>query len=190
MDRIIDQAPYAMWISDTNGTVQRVNPALKNFLNLSDEQLVGKYNVFEDPAAKRQGLLPQFKTVYDDLKSIRFTCGWDGKDYSKLDLEKANSVVLEGTMFPILNPEGELTNVVLNWIDVTEQKKAQDALNAEHQFSKSVIETAQAIIVVLDTEGRIVRYNRYLDELSGYKLEETKGKDWFSTFLPDRKSVV
>jgi len=36
----------------------------------------------------------------------------------------------------------------------------------------------------LDTEGRIVRFNPYMEAISGYSLEEVKGKDWFSTFLP------
>ncbi len=54
-------------------------------------------------------------------------------------------------------------------------------------FAESVIDTAQAIVLVLDKQGRIVRFNRYFEEISGYELDEVRGKDWFTTFLPQRE---
>ncbi len=64
-------------------------------------------------------------------------------------------------------------------------KQGEEALRKEKDFSESLIDTAQAIILVLDTEGRIIRFNPYMEELCGYTLDEVKGKDWFSTFLPE-----
>ncbi len=58
-----------------------------------------------------------------------------------------------------------------------------EALRQERDFAESLIDTAQAIVLVLDTEGRIVRFNPFMEALSGYRLEEVRGKDWFSTFL-------
>jgi len=48
-----------------------------------------------------------------------------------------------------------------------------------------LIDTAQAIVAVLDKEGRIISINHFMEEVSGYKSEEVKGKSWF-TFLPER----
>ena len=59
-------------------------------------------------------------------------------------------------------------------------------MRQERDFAESLIETAQAIVVVLDTAGRIVRTNPYLEELSGYQQDEIRGKDWFTTFVPER----
>jgi two-component system NtrC family sensor kinase len=75
--------------------------------------------------------------------------------------------------------------------EVTERKRVEDVLRTERDFAESLIEMAQAIILVLDPEGRIVRFNPYLEELSGYRLEEVQGQDWFATFLPesDRESM-
>lgn len=56
-------------------------------------------------------------------------------------------------------------------------------LIAEKDFAEGLIETARAIVLVLDTEGRIVRFNPYMEQLSGYRLEEVAGLDWFDTFL-------
>ena len=128
LNRIIDQSPFATWISDSEGTLQRANPALKRLLNLTDEQLVGKYNVLNDTIAERQGLQPLFRTVFEDGKTVTFSLEWDGNDMPSMDLKGSNTVNIEANMFPIHNSEGKLTNVVLNWIDITERKQAEEAL--------------------------------------------------------------
>ena len=67
----------------------------------------------------------------------------------------------------------------------TNLKTSRAALQQERDYVESLFDTAQCILVVLDTEGRIVRYNQYMEQLSGHPLAKTKGSDWFSTFLPD-----
>jgi len=70
--------------------------------------------------------------------------------------------------------------------DITEQKQTEEALRKERNFSQSIIDTAQAIILVLNPDGTIAEFNPYMEELSGYSIEEVRGKDWFETFLPER----
>ena len=67
-----------------------------------------------------------------------------------------------------------------------EARSALRTLKSERDFAESLVNTAQAIILVLDAKGRIVRFNPYLERISGYSLDEVRGKDWFSTFLPER----
>lgn len=75
--------------------------------------------------------------------------------------------------------------------DITAKKEAEAAVIRERDFAETLIDTARAIILILDTDGRIVRFNSYLEEISGYALEDMRGKDWFSSFLPpsDHESV-
>lgn len=70
--------------------------------------------------------------------------------------------------------------------ELARRVQTEAALRRERDFAEGLIETAQAVVLVLDTEGRIVRFNPYMEELSGYRLEEVLGKDWFTTFLPTR----
>ena len=72
----------------------------------------------------------------------------------------------------------ELANEIAN------HKKTENELLKERNFAEGLIDTAQAIILVLDEEGKIIKFNPFLEKLSGYTLEEMKGKDWFSNFLP------
>ena len=69
---------------------------------------------------------------------------------------------------------------------IIEQKRTEDGLFKEHEFSQNLLNTAQAIIVFLDPAGYIVNINPFMEELSGYRLDEVKGKEWFSTFNPER----
>ncbi|MBN1435570.1 MAG: PAS domain S-box protein [Sedimentisphaerales bacterium] len=310
LNRIIDQSPFAMWIADAQGVLQRANPALKKMLNVTDQQIVGIYNVLEDPVVEKQGFIPLIRSAFEEGKTVSFTCSWSGADIPFWNFEHARSVEIEATMFPIHNPEGELTNVVLQWIDITKRKQAEEALRHSEQrlrwalqgagggvwdwdvapdkiwwseevyelwgvdrdtvlnldailaliheedrdlfkqtversisqhtdyhcefrihhkskgqlwmasygraiydregqavrmlgitlditerkqaeeklrrqkeFESSLINTAPVIIMVLDKQGRIVRFNSYMEHLSGYHFEEVQGKDWFDTFL-------
>ncbi len=64
------------------------------------------------------------------------------------------------------------------------RKQTEEQLQQQKEFAESLVNTAQAIVLVLDTVGRVVRINPYLENLSGYRLEEVEGKDWFRTFVP------
>ncbi len=68
--------------------------------------------------------------------------------------------------------------------DITNRKRIEEELRSERDFAEDLINLARAIVLVLDTQGKIIRFNQYLEDISGYSLEEVKGKDWFTTFLP------
>ncbi|MFS8883453.1 response regulator, partial [Synechococcus sp. R55.3] len=57
-----------------------------------------------------------------------------------------------------------------------EREKAERSLKQERDFTNAVIDTAGALVVVLDPEGHILRFNRAAEQLSGYSLAEVKGR--------------
>ncbi|MBU1108884.1 MAG: response regulator [Candidatus Riflebacteria bacterium] len=65
-------------------------------------------------------------------------------------------------------------------------------LQSQRDFAETLINTAQAVILLLDQQGKIVHFNPYFAELSGYCLEEVLGKNWFDIFLTegDRDKVA
>jgi PAS domain S-box-containing protein len=73
--------------------------------------------------------------------------------------------------------------------EITERVRAEETLRQERDFAEKLVETAQVIVLVLDTEGRIVRFNPYMEEISGYHLEEVQDQDWFTTFLSERNTT-
>jgi two-component system cell cycle sensor histidine kinase/response regulator CckA len=76
--------------------------------------------------------------------------------------------------------------------DVTERKATEEARQREHAFVESLIDTAPIMVVVLDAEGHIVRFNDCAERITGYELEEVLGESWIATLVPeeDRASVA
>lgn len=68
-------------------------------------------------------------------------------------------------------------------LDITELYKARKDLQTERDFSNAVIQLAGSLVMVLDRKGRIVRFNKACEILSGYTYQEIKGQV-FKDFLP------
>ncbi|MDD3044263.1 MAG: response regulator [Candidatus Delongbacteria bacterium] len=64
-----------------------------------------------------------------------------------------------------------------------ERKKVHDNLYAQKQFSENIINTAGAIIMVLDETGRISRINEFFREMTGFRTEEVKNKNFARSFV-------
>ncbi len=61
-------------------------------------------------------------------------------------------------------------------LDITERVQAVHALEHERQFLTAVLDTVAALVLVLDTEGRIVGFNRACERLTGWSADEVRGK--------------
>lgn len=84
----------------------------------------------------------------------------------------------------VCNENEEVIRLFGTTQDITERKNIEELLRAEKEFAEGLIEIAQAVVLVLDAKARIVRFNPYFEDISGYTLQEVKGKDWFTTFIP------
>lgn len=71
--------------------------------------------------------------------------------------------------------------------DLGRQKQSQVELQKERDFSRAVIETVSSIIIVLDREGRVVRFNRACEQLTGYTFAEVRGKPFWEIVVPPDK---
>jgi PAS domain S-box-containing protein len=60
--------------------------------------------------------------------------------------------------------------------DITELKRTEEALQEERNVASAILHTVGALVVVLDPQGRIVRFNRACEQVSGYSFEEVKEK--------------
>src|SRR5436309_1661040 len=67
--------------------------------------------------------------------------------------------------------------------DITELKQVQEALQEERKLVSAIFDTVGALIVVLDPEGRIERFNRACEQMTGYRFEEARGRYMWELFL-------
>lgn len=62
--------------------------------------------------------------------------------------------------------------------------EVQQALKDERDFSQSILDTANSMIVCLDADARITAFNRECERVTGYRREEVLGERWPDLFLP------
>ncbi|MDD5455147.1 MAG: PAS domain S-box protein, partial [Candidatus Ratteibacteria bacterium] len=82
--------------------------------------------------------------------------------------------------------DGQITGIRSTMQDITQHKQDEEEIKREKEFTESIFNTAPVIILVLDTKANIINFNSYMENLTDYKLEEVKGKNWFDTFLPEK----
>ncbi len=150
LDTVIDKNPFAMWILDHKGTVIRTNNSLLKTINLKEDQVIGKYNVLKDRNLDKQGVMPEIRRVFENHESIRFAIYWKAANAGDIEFNGARDMYIDVSMFPIINPEGELSNVVCQWVEVTEQKLVETELkelkeNLENQVKEKTRELNEKV---------------------------------------------
>jgi PAS domain S-box-containing protein len=68
--------------------------------------------------------------------------------------------------------------------DGTARQQAEESARKERDLSAAVLETAGALIVVLDKQGRITRFNRACEALTGYSAAEVLGRVFWEFLVP------
>ncbi|MCE5239716.1 PAS domain S-box protein [bacterium] len=74
--------------------------------------------------------------------------------------------------------------VVANVLDVTERVLAQLAVQRERDFSNNIINTAEAIIMATDADGRVTLLNPAGERITGYAAAELRDRPYWETLAP------
>jgi two-component system sensor histidine kinase VicK len=64
------------------------------------------------------------------------------------------------------------------------RQRVERALTVERNFVSAVLDTISALVLVLDTSGRIVRFNRACEQISGYSFAELVGRPFPEQLFP------
>ncbi len=122
---IIEHSPIAMWISDDQGTLIRLNQALRDLLHVTSDEVIGKYNVFQDNIVRDQGVLPLIRRVFEQGETARFTLTYDSSQLEHLRFAETAAVILDITISPVIDAQGRLINAIAQQIDITARVQAE-----------------------------------------------------------------
>jgi len=59
---------------------------------------------------------------------------------------------------------------------INERKQVWEIVRQERDFVCAVLDTLSALVIVLDPDGRIIRFNRTCEQLTGYSAKDVEGK--------------
>jgi diguanylate cyclase (GGDEF)-like protein/PAS domain S-box-containing protein len=149
-----------------------------------------------DPAADFESW---FASVHpDDLPALKAANAEAAEQGSPLDItiRMFNPVLdawrwIRAVSNPVCDQAGNLTHYNGFLLDVSEMQDTAQALQAERDFADAVMDTVGALVIVLDRDGRIVRFNRACERVTGYRFEEVKGRSvWDFLVVPQDRDVV
>jgi len=70
--------------------------------------------------------------------------------------------------------------------DITERKLAEDALKKERDFVQTLVQASPAYFVAMDASGKTIMMNESMLNALGYQRDEVIGKDYLTTFVPEK----
>lgn len=68
--------------------------------------------------------------------------------------------------------------------------RSRDELRIQRDFVDAVIENAGSLVVVVDNEGRIARFNESAARVSGWSVEEALGRNFIELLIPEEDRAL
>ncbi|MFP4015243.1 MAG: PAS domain S-box protein [Chitinispirillaceae bacterium] len=172
---------------DPKGKITFFNDFACRFFGFKKEEILGK-NVIGT-------IVPLTDSYGEDMRARIEGIGIGTDHYISTENENIRKdgmrVWVSWSNKPIVDKNGKVKEILCVGNDITRLKNAENALKNERDFANTIFETAGALQIVFDREGKIVRFNKTCEKLTGYTLEEVQQKPfWDLLLLPEEKDFV
>ncbi len=186
LEGIIDSAMDAIITIDEDQRIVLFNRAAEQMFGYSTQEALGQpLNRF---------LPARFREVHREYVQAFGQSGVTSRKMGKLGTvmglrSNGNEFPIEAAISHFAVDRKPFYTVILR--DITERERVNEELRRQHEFIEAVLETAGALVVVLDRQGRILRFNRACEQTTGYSSEEAIGKAiWDFLIVPDEVGSV
>jgi PAS domain S-box-containing protein len=176
----IEHAGHSIYITDTDGIIQYVNPAFEEITGYSEDEAIGK-----NPRILQSGEYDD--AFYEDLwETILSGSVWNCEMVN--ERKNGDRYIVNQTIAPITNQNGEITYFIAVNDDITDQREVEQELQETTQYLESIIEASPNPIIAIDTDGVVDVWNPAAEQLFGYTEKEVVGESLLSTsVIPDDK---
>ncbi len=171
----------AVIAADVDGKITFMNPLAEGltgwtFSEASQKPVRGVFNIINEHTRKE----PENPVT----KVLREGTIIGLANHTILIRKDGTEIPVDDSGAPIKDESGNISGIILVFHDITERKRAEEALRKEHDFTEAVLDTAGALVVVLDPDGRIMQFNRACETVTGYQEAEVLGRCFWEFLVP------
>ncbi len=175
---VFEQAPSGMCVSGLDGRFIQVNAALCRMLGYSEEELLEirwENLTHPDDLASSRRRIEQLQNEPGGFVEAE-----------KRYIHRGGSVVWGRTRISMVRDAGgKPQHFVVHMEDITERKRAKDALRESEERFRILADGCPTILWMTDREGGIQFINRAYQEFCGVTLEQVEGGNWQLLLHPD-----
>ena len=173
-----ENAPIGMSLQAVDGRYLQVNQALCRMLGYSEEELLG---------AKWLELIhPDDRENNRKLADALFSGQSDRVDLQKRYLHRSGKIVLARVQLSLVRDSaGKPLHVVVQVEDITECKRADDALRESEERFRIMADGCPAVMWVTNSEGGLEFINEAYRKFYNTTYKKVAGSDWAVLLHPD-----
>jgi PAS domain S-box-containing protein len=179
---IVESSDDAIITKDLNGIITSWNNGAKRLFGYTADEVIGKPVAILIPADRQNeepGILARLRKgqPIDHYETVR-----KRKDGTLLDISL--------TVSPLRNAEGKIVGASKIARDITEKKRAQQALRESEERFRAVVDNISQMAWTARESGDVTWYNRRWYEFTGKTFDKMKGRGWAAIHHPDHLQRV
>lgn len=176
---LFEESPVINLVIGADGTIKQVNRAAEELMGYSRTEVVGKPALeFVLPRDRRKALTSLAKSLRDE-----YTPSIDLAVRAK---DGSTHVLLFSPGQVVLYENDRPSAIVVTAMDITERRRAEEALReSEAKYSALVEQASDGVVIIQDEVCKFA--NRALAEITGYSVEELRGKPFAELLVPEER---
>ena len=158
-------------VVDTAGNYITGNNAALKFFQCTRDELLSRNILDFIPPNKKQNELEIHKSLWKSGGSVETEYSIRGK-----------VKFMEMTITPTILQDMKVVLVIGK--DITKRKQAEEALRESERRLADIIDFLPDATLAIDRQGRVIAWNRAIEEMTGVRAEEMLGKGYYEYALP------
>ena len=176
---LVEQIPAVVFMAYLDQGIGEayVSPQIEAALGFSQEEWL------EDPVRWYNHIHPDDKQRWSTEAAEMFLTGSPLRSAYRVVARDGRVIWFHCEAKMIRKPDGEPWFIHGVGFDITDLKRTEEALQEERNVVSAILHTVGALVVVLDPQGKIIRFNRACEQTSGYSFDEVSGRKIWDVFM-------